>query len=122
MMRTGKMVQKNSVGAQLKKHSRSGVLKNGIMVLVLLGILGYFGVDLRGGWQWQRIDFGSGFGSEGLQRTFVSLGAKLEAHHDEHTQGFEPLGDLVDAGGRLRTFPHLHDTDGFFAAGLRRRR
>lgn len=33
-----------------------------------------------------------------------------------------PLADLVDADGRLRTFPHRHDTAGFFAAGIRKNR
>lgn len=32
-----------------------------------------------------------------------------------------PLSDLVDADGRLRTYPHRHDTAGFFAAGIRKK-
>jgi 16S rRNA C967 or C1407 C5-methylase (RsmB/RsmF family) len=50
----------------------------------------------------------------------------LQGAHD-----FEPmpsdalpreLADLGADGGRLRTFPHLHDADGFFAARFGRRR
>jgi 16S rRNA (cytosine967-C5)-methyltransferase len=33
----------------------------------------------------------------------------------------EPTRSLVDSDGYLRCFPHLHDTDGFFAARLERR-
>jgi 16S rRNA (cytosine967-C5)-methyltransferase len=33
----------------------------------------------------------------------------------------EPTRPLVDPDGYLRCFPHLHDTDGFFAARLERR-
>ena len=31
------------------------------------------------------------------------------------------LAPLLDAQGQLRSFPHRHDTDGFFAARLERR-
>jgi 16S rRNA (cytosine967-C5)-methyltransferase len=44
-------------------------------------------------------------------------GFGLERHHE----GFpETAASLLDDTGCLRTFPHLHDTDGFFSACLRR--
>lgn len=47
--------------------------------------------------------------------------------HDEFTSDTSPfrdapLADLIDADGRLRTYPHRHDTAGFFAAGIRKKR
>jgi 16S rRNA (cytosine967-C5)-methyltransferase len=40
---------------------------------------------------------------------------------DSETDHGAALHDVVGADGRLRTFPHRHGTDGFFAARLRRR-
>jgi 16S rRNA (cytosine967-C5)-methyltransferase len=54
----------------------------------------------------------------------AQVGAFLAAH-DELVPAPPPGGaawrDLCDARGFLRTFPHRHGTDGFFAARLRRR-
>jgi 16S rRNA (cytosine967-C5)-methyltransferase len=36
--------------------------------------------------------------------------------------GDVPAAELVGTDGRLRTYPHRHDTAGFFAAGIRKKR
>jgi 16S rRNA (cytosine967-C5)-methyltransferase len=55
------------------------------------------------------------------------ISAFLTGHKEfslEHVSSLLPAGceALVDAKGCLRTFPHRHDTDGFFAARVRRTR
>jgi len=58
--------------------------------------------------------------NEGVIETFLS---EHKEFHLEHASGLLPKGceGLVDSQGYLRTLPHRHGTDGFFAARMRRK-
>ena len=58
--------------------------------------------------------------NEGVIETFLS---EHKEFFLENASGLLPAGceGLVDAQGCLRTLPHRHGTDGFFAARIRRR-
>jgi 16S rRNA (cytosine967-C5)-methyltransferase len=57
--------------------------------------------------------------NEGVIETFL---AEQNEFHLEDTSPFLPTGceRLVDTIGYLRTFPHCHGTDAFFAARMSR--
>ncbi len=49
------------------------------------------------------------------------LAAHDEWSEDTEAEYAQPVAQMFDARGRMRTFPDVHDTDGFFAVLLRRR-
>jgi 16S rRNA (cytosine967-C5)-methyltransferase len=46
--------------------------------------------------------------------------AFLDAHPTFRAEPFAPLASLVNEAGHLRTLPHLHGLEAFFAAAFRR--